>query len=294
MLLEFIADSKSLAIVSHTTPDLDTLCAASSIQDIIPNIESFLVCKDMIPQRMQKLFPNQKWRLEIPAHVKEIIAIDCSNWQRTGLPENSSYKILNFDHHQTNTSFGEFNYIIKSASSTCEMLADIIRIYGIKIQTHTSQKLLNGIYDDTKCLQTPSTTSKTLKACKFLQQHGANPQIASQTTKPKLNYRKLKNLGSTLQNTYVNQHGIAICKQKGDHKRDHLDLIIDLVDQIPSKKFSALFTRNHKGLVRASLRNNKTEYDMTQIAKTFGGGGHKRAAGFIASKETIDQQQLFN
>ena len=294
MLLEFISQSAALAIVSHKIPDLDTLCSAASLQHICSPKKTHLICKDKLSSRFQNIFPTQTWLTDIPPHIQNIIVLDCSNWERTGLEKKRSYNILNLDHHQSNNNFGKYNYVITSASSTCEMLASIYKTYQINITPQIAQLLLNGIYDDTKNLQTPSTTSNTLRICKLLISKGACHQIATLHSRPKLNSHKLINIGKTLLQTYINKNGIAITKQKGDHKRDHLDLIIDLVDQIPNKNFSALLTRNHKGLIRGSLRNNRNEHDMTLIAKHFGGGGHKRAAGFTTNKETLDLAQIFN
>jgi len=294
MLLEFISQSAALAIVSHKIPDLDTLCSAASLQHICSPKKTHLICKDKLTPRFQTLFPKQTWLTDIPPHIQNIIVLDCSNWERTGLEKKQSYNILNLDHHQSNNNFGKYNYVITSASSTCEMLTSIYKTYQIHITSRVAQLLLNGIYDDTQGLQTPSTTSNTLRICKFLVSKGACNQTATLHSKPKLSSHKLINIGKTLLKTYINQEGIAITKQKGDHKHDHLDLIIDLTDQIPNKNFSALLTRNHKGLIRGSLRNNRSDHDMIPIARQFGGGGHKRAAGFTTNKDTLDSAKIFN
>ena len=294
MLFEFIAQSPAIAIVSHSIPDLDTLSSAASLKLLCSSQEVHLVCADKLIKRHQSLFPDLTWQTQIPKHITDLIVLDCSNWERTRLKKLETYRILNLDHHKTNDNFGDFNYVIKSASSTCEMLSEIFRIYQVPISKEIAQHLLNGIYDDTKSLQTPSTSSQTLKTCSYLMKNGANSQLAYSNTQSKLSSHKLKAIGKTLMKTYINQHGIAISKQKGDHKRDHLDLIIDLTDQIPNKNFSALLTRNHKGLIRGSLRNNRNEQDMTLIANHFGGGGHKRAAGFTTNKEILESVKIFN
>lgn len=54
----------------------------------------------------------------------------------------------------------------------------------------------------------------------------------------------------------------------------------ELYDETP---FSLSFFVNDKGSFQISLRSNRSDFDVSVIAKRFGGGGHRGAAGFRLS-----------
>ena len=295
MLFSFLENTKEITIIAHKNPDLDTLCATQSLYNILKqSIKINLVCLDSIPKKYKKIIKTDIWKTQIPKTAKKIITLDCSSWERTGFEHKSEFTILNFDHHNTNTNFGNYNYVIKDASSTCEMLAEVIFRYKIEISSNTATLLLSGIYDDTDSLKLPNTSTKTFKICKLLLEQKANIKQVSRNIQPKFTSSQLRKIGHILTNTYVNKSQVAMCLQNGNHKNDHQETIIKLIDQIPHTKFSMLLTRNHKGLLRASLRSNNSNTDVSQIAKKFGGGGHKKAAGFICKEEQIQQLQKQN
>lgn len=288
MLFSFLENTNEIAIIAHKNPDLDTLCAAQSLYNIINQaLTTHLICIDEIPKKYETIINTTIWKKEVPNSCRKIITLDCSNWERTGLIQKQTYKILNFDHHNTNTNFGNYNYVIKDSSSTCEMLAEVIFRYKINISVQTATLLLTGIYDDTESLKLPNTSSKTFKICKELIYKGANILKTKKNIKPVFTSDQLKKIGEILMNTYLNKSKVAICLQNGNHSTDHQETIVKLIDQIPNTKFSMLLTRNHQGLLRASLRSNQSKTDVSLIAKKYGGGGHKNAAGFICNETKI-------
>ena len=65
--------------------------------------------------------------------------------------------------------------------------------------------------------------------------------------------------------------------------------VVNLMNAIPDSKATILFFETPEGQIRASLRTEKDDVDVSKIAKLFGGGGHKKAAGF-----TIDADLKLN
>ena len=255
MLFSFLENTKEITIIAHKNPDLDTLCAAQSLYNILKQaLKINLVCSDLIPTQYETIIKSDNWIKYIPKTAQKIITLDCSNWERTGLEAKDQYTILNFDHHNTNSNFGNYNYVIKDASSTCEMLAEVIFRYNISISQNTATLLLKEVIKNIR---------------------------------PKFSSTQLKKIGTLLTQTYINKANVAICVQNGNHDKDHKETIIKLIDQIPNTKFSMLLTRNHKGILRASLRSNNSNTDVSKIAQKFGGGGHKKAAGFVCDQSKI-------
>ena len=168
MLFSFLEKTNKITIITHTIPDLDTLCSAKSLYNILNrHMEVELVCSDIIPNRYQEIINYKNWKTKISENSEKVITLDCSNWERTGV-QKPEKPILNIDHHETNKGFGDYNYVIKNASSTCEMLAEIFQKYNLDISEQSSTLLLTGIFDDTDKLQHPNVTQKTLKICSFL------------------------------------------------------------------------------------------------------------------------------
>ena len=290
MLFNFLKQTRAISIVCHAQPDLDTLCAAVSLKNILSQtpLTVHLVCQSPIDPKFKDFIYETQFSNHIPSNTQKVVVLDCSSWQRTKLKQ-PEVPILNLDHHNTNTNFGDYNYVIKTAASTCEMLAEIYQSYNINLSPQTAQVLINGVYSDTKSLTTCNVSSNTLRICSWLAKLKANVKIAHSTNKTALNSTELKELGLALLNTKIDRNQIAISSNNAKHSSAYLDKAIELIDQIPNKKYSILLSRNHKGLIRASMRNNKGEIDVSKIAAKFNGGGHKKAAGFVYNPSKLDK-----
>src|SRR5690606_18290596 len=99
-----------------------------------------------------------------------ICMLDCSDKRRLanfyaddpGRVE-GDYPIVNIDHHVTNDHFGKVNIVVPEAAATAEIMAELLKYWGVKLTKTIAQCLLAGIYGDTLGLRTDSTRSWTMR-----------------------------------------------------------------------------------------------------------------------------------
>jgi len=118
-------------------------------------------------------------RDELPAYDL-LCLIDCADPRRLGNfakddPSrlDGSVPIVNIDHHITNKRFGVVNIVEPEASSSAEIVAEILKLWGAELTEEIARNLLAGIYGDTLGLRTPSTTPHTIRTAADLLEAGA-------------------------------------------------------------------------------------------------------------------------
>ncbi len=231
---------------------------------------------------------------EAPADTADrvLVAVDCAQESRIVEPRlmETTPLTINIDHHHDNTRFGDVNLVEEEASSTGEILADLFRDLGVQLTPAIAEALYTAVVTDTGRFQYSNTTPKSLRLGAELVEAGADVtkvfvEVYESTPFPKLKLlaRALERateladgriVVSELRREDFEAAGAAEPYSEGiiDHLRsvDGAELVA-LVRELPAEAPVA-----RKG----SLRSHPDGVDVSAIARSFGGGGHKRAAGF--------------
>jgi phosphoesterase RecJ-like protein len=187
--------------------------------------------------------------------------------------------------------FGHLNYVVEGASSTSELIFELLTAFeGEDIRTDliTAQSascLLSGIIGDTGSFRYPSTTARTFRVAAELVERGARPDILTQELFATQSLVALRLQSDALGAVTVHPNGFAevVVTQEmlKKHGADILDAdsLAERARDIEGVKVSALYKQD-VDLWRISLRSRRGVVDVSEIAQSFGGGGHKAAAAF--------------
>jgi len=209
----------------------------------------------------------------------------------------SEIKIINIDHHISNTMFGNLNLVDTESTSTCEILFDLFSYMNIKISSDTATALLTGILFDTKTFQNPNTTPKSLTISAQLMSFGANRKEIINSVYRSKPFSLLKLWGRILERIKKDEEysliwsfaKVSDFQEFGLNPKEGLDNFIDeLLVGVPNINISFLLTEKSPGFVSCSLRTDK-DIDLNKIAEKFGGGGHKKAAGLRIVQKTLPE-----
>jgi phosphoesterase RecJ-like protein len=219
-----------------------------------------------------------------------ICMLDCSDKRRLAAfyeddPSrvDGAYPIINIDHHVTNDNYGVVNIVVPEAAATAEIMAELIKYWGLKLTRTVAQCLLAGIYGDTLGLRTDSTRSRTMRTSAELVDAGGNPSTITDAlfrVKPKstvcLWEHALRNVAwaGTLIWTEVNAETLNICGADASEAEG----IVNFLSGTDGSKAAAMLYQTDTGY-RVSMRSLSEHVDVAAIASEFGGGGHPRAAG---------------
>ena len=187
--------------------------------------------------------------------------------------------VLSIDHHKTNTRFADYLYLDSDAAATAEIIYSLLLEMGIKLTRDIATCIYEGIYTDTGSFKYSNTTSNTLKTAADLLNYGVNPSLISDNMelKSRSQVEMLRKVLETL--TFLKDGKIAyieIPPELYDHNVE-TDAFISYPRYVEGVEIALLFKQVEDNLTRVSFRSK--EIDVAKIALTFGGGGHKKAAG---------------
>lgn len=218
-----------------------------------------------------------------------------AEWQEKGNP------LVVIDHHYTNTGYGTVNWINPQAAATCAMLYDYFFAIKQPITRKMATCLLTGILTDTGSFSNAATNQEALTAASELLIRGAPlATIIRNTFKAAQNLALLRLWGRVLSRIrYRSTYGMAIaCITQHDLRmcgltENDLEGMANIMNVIKDIRVGMLLTELSDGTIKGSLRTTRDDIDVSQFAATFGGGGHRRAAGFkLSGKFTHTKQGL--
>src|SRR6187200_2837124 len=241
---------------------------------------------------------------EGPADFGErvLVAVDCASASRVGaepgIVEAASFTV-NIDHHHDNPRFGDVNLIVPDASSTGEVLADVIRELGVTLTPEIAEALYIALVTDTGRFQYANTTPKALRLAADLVEAGADVHKVFQGVYESVQFAKLKLLARALERAQVYEGGRLVISYllRGDFgevgaAEPYSEGIIDYLRAVEGADMAALIREPPRGDAparRVSLRASADELDVSKIARASGeGGGHRQAAGF-SSSDSIEE-----
>lgn len=295
-IIQALKKGRSVAVISHVSPEADTLGSALATSLILRGVgkKTALFNADLIPRRYLFL-PGAKEIVHcnrIPRSFEIYLAVDSSCRERTGgllqdLPPGSL--IMNIDHHQLNEGFGDLNWVEAGASSTGEMVFRLFKEMGVPIPPEAATNLYAALLADTGSFRFSNTTPSALREAAELIELGADAQEVATQLYDQQDMRTLRLLGKLLLEMEVSQEGTIayLVIRRSDLEATGIGMeetegFINYPRSLKGVKVALVFKEMVEDRVKVSLRS-KGVVDVAQIAFLFQGGGHKNAAGCTLS-----------
>lgn len=290
-LHEVLSGVKCAAVSGHVNPDGD--CAGSCLAsynyikenypdiqidvylDPIPNIFKFLKSSDEI-----KAPGTEKKEYDL------FLAQDCGDAARLGAAEHyfhEAKKTVCIDHHKSNGAFADINYIYPEASSTSELIYDLIE--DEKISKAVAECIYLGIVHDTGVFQYSCTSSKTMNIAGRLMDKGIDFTRIINDTFFEKTYEQTRIMAAALLKSqrFLDETCIFsfITREEMEEYHvlpKHLEGIVSQMRAVKGVDTAVFLYQNGENSYKVSMRSSNL-VDVAEIAVGFGGGGHARAAG---------------
>lgn len=290
-LAEQLEGVKSVAIAGHVKPDGDcvgsTLSVYNYVRDNYPKIEVDLFLEP-IPNIFKFLKNADKINSVYDKDMQYdlFIALDCGDTGRLGKAvtyfEEAKHTFC-IDHHISNASFAMVNYIFPEASSTSELVYELMD--EAKITKEIAECIYVGIIHDTGVFQYSCTSSKTMQIAGSLMDKGIDFSTIVDKTYFEKTYEQNRILGKALVDSkrYLNGKCITTIVTASDMKEydvmpKHLEGIVQQLRATKDVEASIFVYENTDGTYKVSMRSSGA-VDVARILMQYGGGGHMRAAG---------------
>ena len=291
---QLIAEHQRFLVVSHEYTDGDDLGGMLALARFL-EAEGKTVARIAfagVPENLLFLPGHSEVAGGLPGDFESydvLITIGCGTIERAGLPALQAWKksILNIDHHHDTKMFGTVNVWDETRAANCELLYLMLKDWQAVIDKATALCLLTGIFTDTGGFRHANVTSDTLEIAADLLRRGARLDLISRFTLSRKDLPKLRMWAMALENAHFDEKRQVVYTvvttedlAQAGAKEEDLEGVAELLNTIPEAKFSMLLKQRGED-VKGSLRSEPHKgVDVSEIARAFGGGGHKLAAGF--------------
>jgi bifunctional oligoribonuclease and PAP phosphatase NrnA len=193
--------------------------------------------------------------------------------------------VINIDHHPTNPHYGHVNQVLVDAPATAEIVHRFFEHNKIVPSKDAATCLLTGLCFDTTAFSNAATNERAFNTASSLVMRGARVQDVIRAMFQSRSISALRVWGIALGRLFQhpNLGYVSTCLTRKDIEEnnvtdDEIDGLSNFLNLVTDTSTLFVLRETIDGNVKVSMRS--LDRDVANIAKAFGGGGHKRAAGF--------------
>jgi phosphoesterase RecJ-like protein len=302
-IVRAIHSYRRFVISSHSRPDGDSigsqLAMAYALRAIGKDVH--IVNKDRAPGPLLA-FPGVA-DIEIAERVSgefdAAIVMECGDLTRTGVVGFERSFVINIDHHPGNSEYGDVNWFDASAAACGEMVFDLIQALDVRLTSDMATHIYLAVLTDTGSFHYSSISPRTFDICKQALEAGVDPVMVARNVYDSNNMGRLKLFGAVLSAMQIDFSGrIAIVYLDHEMARaaggtyEDTEGLINLPLTVKEIQAVVFFKQIENDDYRVSMRS-KDDIDVGAVAKEFGGGGHRNAAGCTVNGAIDTLQKLF-
>jgi phosphoesterase RecJ-like protein len=303
-----LAEATTVALACHVNPDPDAVGSMLGLSNHLRGMGKQTICS----------FPNEpfdvpRWALmlpgnealvppgEFPKDPSVMVTCDVASMDRLSMlggPAVRAKTLIWIDHHVTNEGLGSIPLVDPRASSTCELVWRLVKETGVEASIETAMCVYAGLVTDTGRFQYEAVRPDTLRLAAELREFPFDHARLVQALYEDSPFAYLKLLGLALERarlepdrglvwTYLTR---ADLDGAGVHPAETDDLI-DVIRTAREAEVAAVIKQQRDGRFKVSIRS-RGRHDVSAVAATFGGGGHRLAAGYTSQHglaETVER-----
>lgn len=299
---ERLAAAGRVLLGCHVNPDGDTLGSALALALALraAGKQAEVVCADPVPRPYRFLPGSDTLRHTVPAGAYDLgVILDCDGPKRLGsvLPAFRQVPFLiEVDHHPGTERFGQLVVVDTTAAATAEPLFTLLKLGGFALTAAIATCLYVAILTDTGSFRFANTTGRALRLAAELVACGAHPGEIAEQVYASRSFASVALLGRALASLQRSDAGALAWAhltprdftETGSGDADTEGIVHHLRD-IEGVRVAALF-RQIDGKVRVSLRSREP-VNVAAVARVFGGGGHRLAAGCTLAAPLDDAER---
>ena len=305
-IIEALKQSQTICVAGHIRPDGDCVGSQLGLTLALRDEGKKVVCwnEDPIPQKYD--FLNPDGLLQRPKRGLSfdcVVATDAASFERLGSVGQCVAErklLINIDHHESNTRYGNLNWVSAREPSTGELIYRLLKVAKWPITKRIADSLFTAVSTDTGSFQYATTRPGTYHVAGELVSRGANlAKICDEVYQsyPLSRVRLLRHLYDHFRLTHEDQIAYLWLKKadfaRAGSDRDDTEGLIDHIRAIAPVVIACVFEEVEPELTRISLRSKSDKINVNEIAAQFGGGGHPAAAGArIAGKPLAVQRRV--
>ena len=303
-IADAIRARQRFVVSSHARPDGDSigsqLAMAFALKALGKDVAVVNADPAAAPLMTLPGVPGIRIAPSVDGEFDASIIMECSEYARTGVSGLDRFFTINIDHHPGNTGYGRINWFDPGAAACAEMVFDVIQALGIgRLSIEMATHVYVAILTDTGSFHFSNVSPRTFEICRQLLESGVDPVRIARQVYDNSTVGRLKLCGAIMQGMRVDPtERIAVLYMDHEMTRatgatyDDTEGVINQPLTVKGIQAVVFFKQAQGDEYRVSLRS-KGEVDVGAVAKEFGGGGHKNAAGCSATGPVDDLRTLF-
>ena len=299
---ELLVEAETIAVVAHVYPDADTIGAGLALAQVLDQagktVQVGFAAPAELPESLQSLPGGHL--LVAPEQMRRdadlLVTVDIPSVNRLGALRELAVpgrELLVIDHHASNQLFGTANYVDPSADSTTLLVAELLDAWDKPIDTRVAHCLYAGLTTDTGSFRWASARAHRLAA--RLVELGVDNASISRTLLDTHPFAWLPMLSRVLGSAQLlpdAASGLGLVYVVVGHdewsnaRPEEVESIVDIVRTTEQADVAAVFKEIEPQHWSVSMRAKTI--DLATVASSFGGGGHRLAAGYSANGPAHD------
>ena len=284
---DVLAGIDAAVIAVHEKPDGDACGAAVSCALLVQSMgKKFRIAdRNAFPAQYDFLIAQLN---DTCSDADTMIILDSGTIDRLDASTSSGIsgkKIINIDHHEDNTLFGSANLVVKSASSTCEIVFSIAQCFSGELPNAFYEAVYTGIMTDTGNFAFSNATAETFEVASAIMRRLGDPSSLYRRIWASFSPSVMQAYGRILSRILVfNNNKLVVsyisltdCNELGISYKD-IEGVTNLLGSVKNAEVWALIKETAPDVSRVSLRSAGNR-SVADFAREHEGGGHKFAAG---------------
>ena len=280
---EFLKTLDRAAVSTHVGADGDAIGSAAALVYLLRSLgaEAVFCHREGVPAYLRWLLPEEPLT-ELSAN-HNLLVVDTSRADRVGVDHGEDNPVrLNLDHHEDNPLYGEYNIVDGKAAASAEIVARVFKELDVPLEGRPAEAIYTGISTDTGGFRFRNVSPAAHELVADLLRAGVVPAEVDYRINRTGSIEQLNIVGLSLANAERFGEALVSTVDNADYERANATELdskesIDRLRTVSGVEVVA-HLREVEGGTKASLRSESV--DVGEIARRFGGGGHRLAAGY--------------
>ena len=303
-IIDLIRERDEFLLTTHMNADGDAFASVLAVAYLMKNLKKkyqIIIHDQLVDSKYNFLWglkSIQSYSPELKYTFRAAIILDVPSLRRIGDPAvlmPARENCIKIDHHPLEEDFASLNYVDIEASSTSQLIYDLIEMAGIPLTKPLSELIFAGIMYDTGRFSFSNTRQRDFEIAAKLVKYGAEPHKISGELFFNNSFHAMKTLGYALANMKVLLDGkmsVIFIPLEIMETNNHAEIeeLANYSVAIQGVEVGIFVREVQPHYYKMSFRS-KGNVNVNSIAKVFGGGGHMHAAGARYTGQYIDLEQ---
>lgn len=302
-----LREGNDFLVASHENPDGDALGSTLAVGYLLRALDKrfMLYNPSGVPEHfawLRKPGPFYSSLSDLPGFTPRwVVVLDCADPFRIGkelLKAIEPETIVNIDHHSGNPMFGVVNWVDTTMAAVGEMVALLAQDLDVPLSGGLGENVYLAIASDTGSFSYGNTKPETLELAAAITRQGLDIGAFNAKYQNQWKFKRIRFWAEVLGESSMHlDNRVAIVRVPLDSMRRHevgpeeCDGLVEFMRRVKSARVSISLREEVPGMIKFSLRSHGSD-NVQQVARHFGGGGHRNAAGGTIAESMARAQEL--